>query len=47
MVMEEPHKLLCISMDKELTFEWLVMQVGEELSERAMRDGGPRGTHIH
>lgn len=36
MPMEEPHKLLVYPwVDKELTFEWLVIQVGEGLSERA------------
>lgn len=30
-------------MDRELTFEWLVIQVGEGLSE--LRNGEPQGTH--
>lgn len=34
MPMEEPHRLLVYPrVDKELTFEWLVIQVGEGLSE--------------
>ena len=35
-------------MDEELTFEWLVIQLGEGLSQRTGGGGGVgKGTHIH
>lgn len=44
MPMEEPHKFLVYPWThKELTFEWLVIQVGEGLSENCEE----WGTHIH
>lgn len=43
MLTEEPDKLLVYPwVDKELTFEWHVIQVGEGLSERNIRNGEPK-----